>query len=122
MSIKNLLDGKYDIYSFSYTNDFIVVLKSNEKVLNLNFGDRIVKLNFYEEELPEFNDLLNSYKSELRNEIGNISLIEIIDSPALNKLSNDTNDFYSESELNHYCIIAMNHIMEVITFDEVHIY
>ena len=40
---------------------------------------------------------------------------------ALKKIENDTGNFYSKDKLKHYVLIAENHIMEVVSFDDVKI-
>lgn len=121
MYVKYILEEKYDLSSFNYENDFIVNLSVVDKVVHLNFGDRIVKFKFYEEELVDFDESIKNYLMAIRKEISNTTLIEIMESPLLKKLSSDTNDFYSESELKHYILFTMNYVMEIITFDEIHI-
>lgn len=115
--IKVLLEGKYDLDSFSYYENFIVTISNVTSTKILNFGDRIVYTKFNEEELD--NPINWPYYNLLGKAIGRITLIHDTDSKLLKKIEDDTGGFYSLNELKHYILILQNYGMEVITFDEV---
>lgn len=112
-----ILNDKYDIESFHFTNNFIVTLSSSLGIKRLNFGDRIAFIKFYEEEIPDIN--ISSYLDFLGNKIKTSTLIQIEDSSLLKKIEEDTGGFYSTNNLNHYIILAENYVMEIVSFDEV---
>ena len=97
--IRIILQGKYDIDSFYYNDTLEIKISNKEETRLLNFGNRIVYTKFYEEELV--NEASFLYYSLLK------------------KIENDTGNFYSKDELKHYVLIAENHIMEVVSFDDV---
>ena len=70
-----ILNDKYDIESFHFTNNFIVTLSSSLGIKRLNFGDRIAFIKFYEEEIPDIN--ISSYLDFLGNKIKTSTLIQI---------------------------------------------
>ncbi len=115
--IKIILKGKYDIDSFCCNEFFEVVLSSEEETRRLNFGDRIVYTKFYEEELA--NKINFPYFNLLGKKIANTTLIQDTDSQLLKKIESDTGNFYSADDLKHYIIIAVNYVMDIVTFDDV---
>lgn len=115
--IRIILQGKYDIDSFYYNDTLEIKISNKEETRLLNFGNRIVYTKFYEEELVNEANFL--YYSLLKKTIKNTTLIQDSDSILLKKIENDTGNFYSKDELKHYVLIAENHIMEVVSFDDV---
>ena len=115
--IKIILKGKYDIDSFCYNEFFEVVLSTEGETRRLNFGDRIVYTKFYEEELA--NKINFPYFNLLGEKIANTTLIQDTDSQLLKKIESDTGNFYSADDLKHYIIIAVNYVMDIVTFDDV---
>lgn len=115
--IKTLIKGKYDIQDFYFKENFEVILSLNNEIKKLNFGDRIVYTKFYEEELANSKNF--AYFDLIGEDLRETTLIQDIDSQLLIKLEKDSGGFYSVDELKHYVIIALNHIMEIVTFDEV---
>ncbi len=115
--IKTILQDKYDVVSFSFDEEFIVTLVSDTSTKKLSFGDRIVYFKFLEEELA--NPTNFPYYNLLGKSLRTTTLIQNTDSELLERVESDTGDFYSADELKHYIIIAQNHIMEIVSFDEV---
>lgn len=115
--IKTLIKGKYDIKDFSFCETFEVILSLENETKKLNFGDRIVYTKFYEEELANGENF--EYFDLLDVDLRETTLIQDTDSQLLKKMGKDSGGFYSANELKHYVIIALNHIMEIVTFDEV---
>ncbi len=115
--IKTLIKGKYDIEDFSFKEKLEVTLSLNNETKKLNFGDRIVYTKFYEEELANSKNF--AYFDLMGKDLSETTLIQDTDSQLLRKIEKDSGDFYSADELKHYMIIALNHIMEIVTFDEV---
>ena len=114
--IKTILQHKYDIESFSFDRDFIVTLSSASSSKRLSFGDRVVYTRFYEEELANKNNF--SYYNLLGKATGATTLIQDIDSELLKKIEEQSGGIYSAEELKHYIIIAENHVMDIVSFDE----
>ncbi|MCQ2579857.1 MAG: hypothetical protein MJ159_04085 [Treponemataceae bacterium] len=115
--IKIILKGKYDIDSFYY-NDFLKVIISKEKESKqLNFGARIVYTKFYEEELANKKNFL--YYDVLGEKLEDTTLIQDTESQLLKKIESETGDFYLADELKHYIIVALNYIMEIVTYDDI---
>ena len=115
--IRIILQGKYDIDSFYYNDTLEVKISNKDETRLLNFGSRIVYTKFYEEELVNEANFL--YYNLLKETIKNTTLIQDSDSQLLKKIENDTGNFYSKDKLKHYVLIAENHIMEVVSFDDV---
>lgn len=115
--VRIILQGKYDIDSFNYNDSFEVKISNKEEIRLLNFGNRIIYTKFYEEELVNESTFL--YYGLLKKEIKNITLIQDSDSYLLKEIEDDTGGFYSKEELKHYILIANNHIMEIVSFDDV---
>lgn len=115
--IKTIIKGKYDIQSFSFKECFEVILSLNTETKKLNFGDRIVYTKFYEEELSNRENFI--YFDLIGENLRETTLIQDMDSLLLKKIEKDSCGFYSVDVLKHYVIIALNYIMEVVTFDEV---
>lgn len=117
--IKTILQGKYDIDSFSFGKEFIITLVSDASTKKLSFGDRIVHFTFYEEELA--NPAYFPYYNVLGKSLRITTLIQNTESELLEKIESDTGGFYSADELKHYILIAQNHIAEIVSFDEAQI-
>lgn len=115
--MNTILHNKYDVQSFCFEDSFVVTLTSSHSNIKLNFGDRIVFMKFYEEEL--FDSDISYYLDSLGNSIKQTTLVQVEDSRLLKKIEKTTGGFYSESQLNHYILIAENHIMEIVSFDKV---
>lgn len=115
--IKTILQDKYDVDSFSFGEEFIVTLVSDTSAKKLSFGDRIVYFKFHEEELV--NPTNFPYYNLLGKSLRTTTLIQNTESELLKKIESDTGGFYSADELKNYILITQNHIMEIVSFDEV---
>ena len=115
--VKILLKGKYDIQSFYLKDSFEVILSSEQGTKRLNFGDRVVYTKFYEEEITD--RIKFPYYDLLGEKVRTTTLLQETDSHLTRQIESETGGFYSSEELKHYVIIAENHIMEVVSYDEV---
>ena len=115
--VRIILQGKYDIDSFYYNDTLEVKISNKEETRLLNFGNRIVYTKFYEEELVNEENFFFFYL--LKKTIKNITLIQDMNSHLLKKIEDDTGSFYFKDELKHYVLIAENHIIEIVSFDDV---
>ena len=115
--VKIFLKGKYDIQSFYLKDSFEVILSSEQGAKRLNFGDRVVYTKFYEEEITD--RIKFPYYDLLGEKVRTTTLLQETNSQLIKQIEVDTGSFYSAEELNHYVIIAENHIMEVVSYDEV---